>query len=189
LPFGFTPSLADPFPHRYVPNVQLLIPGKPRNGNSAIADQGFRKFGSKPSEEILMAFVNEVVSDEDIAQYKLPFAPSTNCYWTRDLERDSYLWGVIIRDDAKGYDPEGRFDFFIRNSLFSIVLELGDGSVSFRDVPYRVIWNSIRRVQPRDFAGINASEAISTLKEALICYGYDGRRNLFAPYRRVTFNF
>jgi hypothetical protein len=34
---GFLPQLANPFPHRYVLNVQLLIPGTPRDGNSAIA--------------------------------------------------------------------------------------------------------------------------------------------------------
>jgi hypothetical protein len=136
-----------------------------------------------------MAFVNEVVSDEDIAKYNLPFSPGTKCYWTRDLKRDIYLWGVIIRDNARGYDPEGRFDLFIRNSRLSIALGLGEGSVSFRDNPYKIVWNSITRVQPSDFAGIDVSEVIATLKEALICYGYDGRRNLFAPSRRVTFNF
>jgi len=40
-----------------------------------------------------MTFVNEVVSDEDIDRYGLPFEKGSGRYWTRDAERDFYLWG------------------------------------------------------------------------------------------------
>ena len=64
--------------------MQLLNPGRPRDGNCAIADQGFRPFCSLAFEADQMAFVNEVVSDEDIAKYNLPFKPGAGRYWTRD---------------------------------------------------------------------------------------------------------
>lgn len=186
---GFLPQLADPLPHRYVLNVQLLFPGKPRDGNSAIADQGFPPFCSIAFEEIQMAFVNEVVSDEDIVKYNLPFAPGSKCYWTRDSARDLFLWGEISEDPARGYMPEGRFILSLESRLLSFVLTLGDRSTSFRDDPYRIVWKAIVRVQPDDFAGLEPAAATAILKEALCCYGYDGRRNLFAPNRTVIFEF
>ncbi|MCP9861156.1 MULTISPECIES: hypothetical protein [unclassified Cyanobium] len=187
--FGFLPELAESFPHRYVLNVQLLFPGKPRDGNSAIADQGFPPFGSIAFEEIQMAFVNEVVSDEDIVKYDLPFAPSSKCYWTRDFVRDLFLWGEISEDPARGYPPEGRFVLSMEDRLLSFVLSLGDRSTSFRDDPYRIVWKAIVCVKPDNFGGLDPATAISILKEALCCYGYDGRRNSFAPNRTVVFEF
>lgn len=136
-----------------------------------------------------MAFVNEVVSDEDIVKYNLPFALSSKCYWTRDSARDLFLWGEISEDPARGYLPEGRFTLSVESRLLSFVLSRGDGSTSFRDDPYQIVWKAIIRVQPDDFAGLDSLAVISLLKEALRCYGYDGRGNVFATNRTVIFNF
>ena len=102
---GISPQLANPLIHRYVLNVQQFSPGSLPHGPVASPDQCFRPFPTKTLEGTQMAFVNEVVSDEDIAKYNLPFAPSTKCYWTRDKERDYYLWGGISADYARGYEP------------------------------------------------------------------------------------
>jgi hypothetical protein len=57
------------------------------------------------------------------------------------------------------------------------------------DDPYQIVWKDIMRVQPAVFAGFNPQLVILCLKEALSCFGYDGRRNAFAPNRVVTFEF
>jgi hypothetical protein len=136
-----------------------------------------------------MAFVNEIASDEDIAKYKLPFVPGTKCYWTRDRERDIYLWGGISGNYARGYESEGRFHLFFKGKHLAFFLNLGDGSKSFKEVPYRIVWKSVVRVDPSDFAGLDPCELIDVLKEALSVFGYDGRRNVFAPARLVMFEF
>lgn len=136
-----------------------------------------------------MAFVNEVVSDEDIAKYKLPFALGSKCYWTKDSTRNLFLWGEISADPARGYLPEGRFSLIMESRLLVFFLSPGNVSTSFRDDPYRIVWKEIMRVQPADFAGLDPKVVILYLKEALSCFGYDGRRNIFAPNRVVAFEF
>lgn len=186
---GFLPQLADPLPHRYVLNVQLLFPQKPRDGYSAIADQGFPPFCSIAFEEIQMAFVNEVVSDEDIVKYNLPFKPGAGRYWTRDRERDCYLWGGIVENFAFGYDPEGQFDFYCADILLRVSLNMGQGSSSFKESPYRIIWSEISHIQPCDLGGLSLHDVVPLLKSALVTFGYDGRKNIFAPSRIVSFGF
>ena len=44
-------------------------------------------------------------------------------------------------------------------------------------------------VQPSNISGLDSSDVISVLKEALTCFGYDGRKNLFVPHRVVSFEF
>jgi hypothetical protein len=181
--------VADPFSHRYVLNVQLLIPARPRDGDSAIGFQAFRLLSLKSFEVTVMAFVNEVVSDADIAKYNLPFKPGAGRYWTRDKERDCYLWGGIVDRYAFEYDHEGQFDFYWKGVLLRVFLALGKGSESFKDSPYRIVWNEVTHVQPCDFGGLARRDVLVLLKNALTVYGYDGRKNIFAPNWLVTFNF
>ncbi len=54
-----------------------------------------------------MAFVNEVVSDADIDKYGLPFKKGSGRYWTRDADRDMYLWGGKGGNPAFGEDIVG----------------------------------------------------------------------------------
>jgi hypothetical protein len=169
--------------------VQLLNPGRPRDGNSAIADQGFRQFCFLAFDADQMAFVNEVVSDEDIAKYKLPFKPGAGRYWTRNKERDCYLWGGILDGFAYGYEQEGQFEFYWKGTLLRITLDMGSGSSSFQDSPYRIVWNKVTHIQPFDLGGLSKRDVFSLLKDALMAYGYDGRMNVFAQERKIDFNF
>lgn len=184
-----SPSLADPFPHRYVLNVQLLIPGRPRDGNSAIAAQGFRPFRSKLSEEIPMAFVNEVVSDEDLAKYNLPFKPGAGRYWTRDRERDSYLWGGIVENFARDYVPEGRFWLFIQETCLDVSLSVRILSRGSQTCPARIVWEEITHIQPWRLNGVDEDEFLNVLKEALRVYGLDGEKVNLSLEAIVTFLF
>lgn len=136
-----------------------------------------------------MAFVNEVVSDDDIAKYRLPFKPGAGRYWTRDRERDCYLWGGIVENFAYGYEQVGHFDFYWNGILLQITLDMGKGSDSFKDSPYRIIWNKVTHIQPSDLGGLIKWDLFLLLKTALTAYGYDGRMNVFAPKRKVDFNF
>ena len=136
-----------------------------------------------------MGFVNEVVSAEDIARYNLPFKPGDGRYWTRDKELDCYLWGGIMQSYAYGCDPEGQFDFYLQGVLLIVYLNMGSGSESFKESPYRVVWKEVSHIQPFDLGGLSKSMVFSTLKDALFAYGYDGRENTFAPIHLVLFEF
>ena len=162
---------------------------KSRDGNPTNADHGFHPLCPTLLEASQMAFVNEVVSDEDIARYNLPFKPGDGRYWTRDRELDSYLWGGVIQSYAFGYDPEGQFDFFLQGILLRIYLNMGNGSESFKESPYRIVWKEVSHIQPFDLGGLSKKIVLSTLKAALVVYGLDGRKNAFAPVHLVSFEF
>jgi hypothetical protein len=162
---------------------------KSRDGNSTNADHGFQPLCPTVFEATQMGFVNEVVSDEDIARYNLPFKPGDGRYWTRDKELDCYLWGGIMQSYAFGCDPEGQFDFFLQGVLLRVYLNMGNGSESFKDSPYRIVWKEVSHIQPFDLGGLSRQIVFSTLKAALVAYGFDGRENAFAPYHLVSFEF
>ncbi|KEF42018.1 MAG: hypothetical protein ER33_08470 [Cyanobium sp. CACIAM 14] len=136
-----------------------------------------------------MAFVNEVVSDEDIARYNLPFKPGAGRYWTRDKENDCYLWGGIVESYARDYVSEGQFWLYLHGKLLDVSLNLGHGSISLREKPFYIVWKEVSHVQPYDLGGLDRSEFFSVLKQALLVFGYDGEENRFAPDRVVTFEF
>jgi hypothetical protein len=186
---GILPQLADPFPHRYLLNVQLLISGTPRDGNSAIADQGFHSFGSLVFDENHMAFLNEVVSDEDIAKYNLPFKPGAGRYWTRDRERDCYLWGGIIENFARDYVPEGRFWFYFHQICFDVSLSVAIFPSSSGKDSFQVLWDEVAHIQPWNQVGLDEREFLSVLKDALLVFGRDGENDLPTERLAVKFNF
>jgi hypothetical protein len=136
-----------------------------------------------------MAFVNEVVSDADIDKYGLPFEKGSGRYWTRDAERDMYLWGGKGGNPAFGDSIYGYFHLFIKGIDLSIRLEPGDGSHDFSDNPYIIKWSQIARINPPNAGGLARNDVIHHLKEALVVYGEDGRENKFAPFRVVSFDF
>jgi len=136
-----------------------------------------------------MAFVNEVVSDADIDKYGLPFPKGSGRYWTRDAERDMYLWGGKGGNPAFGDRIYGYFHLFMEGIDLSIRIEPGEGSHSFGEHPYMIKWGQIARISPLDLGGLARPEVIHNLKEALIVYGEDGRENAFAPVRVVSFAF
>lgn len=136
----------------------------------------------------IMGFVNEVVSDEDIDRYGLPFKKGSGRYWTRDAERNYYLWGGKKGNEAMGEDIEGRFNLFLDGKIFKISLLPGRGSMKYSEVPYIIAWDSIRYIDPPCSAE-DLAHVIGILKEGLTAYGDDGRANKFASRYVVQFYF
>ena len=121
-----------------------------------------------------MGFVNEVVSDEDIARYNLPFKPGDGRYWTRDKELDCYLWGGIIENFSREYVPEGRFWLFMRDTLLDISLNVDNVSSDSRVICPRIVWKEVSHIQPSDLGGLDMHEVLSVLRSALTVFGLDG---------------
>jgi hypothetical protein len=86
---------------------------------------------------LIVAFVNEVVSDADIDAYGLPFEKGKGHWWTRDKERDLYLWGG--RGGNPLWDEEilGRFNLYIAGFKLRLAISLGQWSRDWNDKPYR----------------------------------------------------
>jgi hypothetical protein len=140
----------------------------------------------------IMGFVNEVVSDEDIERYGLPFKKGSGRYWTRDAERNYYLWGGIGGNTALGEQVLGRFSLFCNGILFKINVIPGIGSRKLNETPYVVTWDSIQSIQQDrtdDCNEIGTSWIINILKEALECYGEDGEENRHVRKLLIKFGF
>ncbi|MFN9871788.1 MAG: hypothetical protein ACK55E_10170 [Cyanobacteriota bacterium] len=136
-----------------------------------------------------MPFVNEVVSDADIDRYGLPFEKGSGRYWTRDAERDFYLWGGKVGNPAFDEPIQTCFRFFFAGRPFLVYLEPGEGSRFFAEVPFRIVWKSVLSISPICPAGASREELIQALKEALLVYGEDGRGSKFAKDYVVSFLF
>jgi hypothetical protein len=136
-----------------------------------------------------VAFVNEVVSDADIDAYGLPFEKGKGHWWTRDKERDLYLWGGEYGNPAWDEDVEGRFSFCVDGVKLGFALSLGFWSANWHVKPYIVTWDRLVRIDPADCGGLNQSRVIELIKEALVVYGSDGRDNRNVPDRIVRFGF
>ena len=136
-----------------------------------------------------MAFVNEVVSDADIDAYALPFEKGKGHWWTRDKERDLYLWGG--RGGNPLWDEEilGRFHLFISGTSLRLAISLGICSRNWHEKPYVVAWDQLLWFDPINLGGLDRKYVISILKEALVAYGRDGWENFNVPERVVTFGF
>jgi hypothetical protein len=130
-----------------------------------------------------------VVSDSDIDKYGLPFAKGSGRYWTRDAERDMYLWGGKGGNPALGEIIYGYFHFFINNVELEIAVTPGEGSKSYRDSPYIIEWKAIDSVFPSNHGGLDMNIVRIFLKEALVAYAEDGGENSFAPNCVVRFGF
>ena len=136
-----------------------------------------------------MTFVNEVVSDEDIDRYGLPFEKGSGRYWTRDAERDFYLWGGKQGNLAFGDPIQACFRIFLAGDFFVVYLEPGQGSRTFADDPFVVVWKSLLIISPTCPQGGRRTSLIRVLKEALMVYGEDGGANKFAKNFEVRFFF
>ncbi|WP_216922693.1 hypothetical protein [Synechococcus sp. CCAP 1479/9] len=121
-----------------------------------------------------MGFVNEVVSDEDIARYNLPFKPGDGRYWTRDRELDCYLWGGIIENFSREYIPEGRFWLFMRDTMLDISLNVEIVSIGSQVNAPKIVWKEVSHIQPSDLGGLDMHEVLSVLRSALAVFGLDG---------------
>ena len=136
-----------------------------------------------------MAFVNEVVSDEDIARYNLPFKPGAGRYWTRDKENDRYLWGGISAGYARGYKPRGEFHFYLKGVLLDVCLEILQSSQDFFLDPGTFNWSRVQLIRPLDLGGLRYSEVIQGLREALLVFGVNGQVNEYSGDGRVKIDF
>jgi hypothetical protein len=155
----------------------------------AIADQGFRPFRSIPCEGIQMAFVNEVVSDEDIVRYKLPFKPGAGRCWTRDKENDCYLWGGISAGYARGYQPRGEFHFYLRGVLLDVSVEISQNDQEFFEDPDAVNWRRVQLIRPLDLGGLAYVEVVEKLRQALLAFGTEGRVGTSTSADKVRIEF
>ena len=136
-----------------------------------------------------MTFVNTEVSETDIARYKLPFPVGRSNYWTRDAERDCYLWGGLGGNPAFGEDFIGKFNFYLAGNLFEVVLLPGEGSRSYSESPYVIYWKKILSVRVLSGDTADWNSAIPLFKEALVAFGEDGEKNKYALNREVRFDF
>lgn len=136
-----------------------------------------------------MPFVNEVVSDADIDAYGLGFRKGDGRWWTRDKERDFYLWGGRYDLPSFGEDVEGRFYMLVDGVKLKISLSLGEWSKNWQVIPFVVSWEKVRSIHPKDCGGLDPDRLIVILKEALNEYGYDGEDNRNVPDRVVKFGF
>jgi len=138
---------------------------------------------------LIVAFVNEVVSDADIDAYGLPFEKGKGHWWTRDKERDLYLWGG--RGGNPLWDEEilGRFNFFVLGTIFKLRISVGTWSEDWHAKPYVVEWGCVTEMIPSSLPDLSQSEVLDLVKEALVVYGRDGRLNRNTPERVVHFGF
>jgi len=136
-----------------------------------------------------VVFVNEVVSDADIDAYGLPFEKGKGHWWTRDKERDLYLWGG--RGGNPLWDEEilGRFFFFLSGVLIKLEVTVGNWSEDWHVRPYVVEWGDVFSMDPPACPGVSQKQILDLFKEALVVYGRDGRRNRNTPERIVRFGF
>lgn len=136
-----------------------------------------------------MAFVNEVISDADIDRYQLPFPKGSGRYWTRDAERDYYLWGGLSGNPAFGDEIRGRFWLYLAGGIWNISIEPGEWSRKFTESPYRVSWISVSGMEPRPKSDLERRQVVNVLREALVVYGRDGQENRYTPVVDVKFGF
>lgn len=137
-----------------------------------------------------MAFVNELVSEEDIRNYRLDELlagfheftwrngrPSGFIHaWTIDRDISSFLIRVKgIHQDGPSGRPEPTtqevFVYVANGVRVLITLDHSGGSSSFSEVPFVVV----RRLVDIDIpANVPQEAIINTLKDALTTYGYGG---------------
>jgi hypothetical protein len=125
-----------------------------------------------------MAFVNEPVSDADIDRYELPFEKGSGRYWTRDAERDYYMWGGKVGNPAFDEPIEGRFTLYLDGELLSIGIQPEEGSYKMSDIPFHVRWGKINYISPTDRRGLDRDYVLAILRDALVIYGWNGRNTL-----------
>lgn len=136
-----------------------------------------------------MPFVNEVVSDADIDRYDLPFEKGSGRYWTRDAERDFYLWGGKVGNPAFGMEFEGQFHLFVNGIELFVCLEPGEGSFRLADRPYVIRWHQVKAVSPSNWHGLDRAWVLGVLRESLGVYGRTGRNDMPSTALLVIFDF
>ena len=148
-----------------------------------------RRTAAHPTAIRPMTFVNEVVSDADIDAYGLGLEKGKGHWWTRDKERDLYLWGGRGGNPLWGQPIEGSFRLHVSGVSIFVGVSLGKWSEDWHVKPFVVAWDKLLWIDPPDCAGLDLDFVLSVFKEALIAYGRDGRLNRNTPDRIVRFGF
>jgi hypothetical protein len=141
------------------------------------------------SAHLTMAFKNEVVTDEDIDRYNLPFSKGGGRWWTRDAERDYYLWGGLVGNPAYDDVQEGWFCLHAEGITYSITLMPGEWSQSLKELPFVITWEKILQMSPEIDSKRQRQIVVEILKMALTEYGYDGENNMWPKAVNVVFKF
>ena len=169
--------------------MQLLKSGRPRVDTTVTVDQGCPKLSSNMREAIQMGFVNEVASDEDIARYNLPFKPGAGRCWTRDKDRDAYLWGDIIGSYVRESSPKGEFFLYVQGVLLEIWLQLEEVELHSFISPGMLSWKAIALMRPYDLGGLSRDHVVEILKEALVVFGVNGSPREDANRQKINILF
>jgi hypothetical protein len=129
-----------------------------------------------------MSFSNQVISDHDLEHYPLPFPRGCKRAWTRDEERDYYLWGGLHGNPMVDCWLEGVFSLFVDGVEYGICLEPGFQGTDPNTGQVVMGWSRVLSVTPEPpFEEAERIESI--LKEALIVYGLDGVQETSAKVR------
>ena len=151
------------------------------------------------SQENVMVFVREFVSEEDIKKYDLdgiwdiyhPFSkgkrpPGFSHSWTIDREREIFFIPVAAGREERS----NRMTCVLwwKGTLLAVKIDLAAGSSgNLSDVPFKMVWALVDVHQSDDFV-VAREEVIQVLKEALTAYGYRGAKRQ-VPNTIVEFKF
>jgi hypothetical protein len=155
-----------------------------------------------------MAFVNEIVSEEDIRKYGLdellaefnPFKwkrgrpPGFVPAWTIDRERGIYF-GLVKSIEESGPsgrpEPTGRTSWILncqgRRAQFTVERVWEAGSRELTDSPFRVVWD-LKWADTSGMPNVSQEQAIGWVKEALTVYDHAGAKGQ-VPNTVVSFMF
>ena len=143
--------------------------------------------------EDILAFVNEIVSEEDIKRFGLDELMAKfnqwswqqgrpegfRHHWTVDHDREIFLLlAKVVQDIGPSgrSEPSSRRLFILgwKGHVVEVLLELGDeSSKNFKEKPYRITWNLVS-IQESGPSNIEREKVLEELKAALICHGYKG---------------
>jgi hypothetical protein len=149
--------------------------------------------------EILVAFVNEYASDEDIEKFRL------NEFWDRHHphETDKRFWGrrpgitvdrdrgVLLLVAGEGPVSSGtqyKFLLSIGGEEVFVYLNLVEGSsLKLTDRPFNVVWDFVT-IDKFEDCRLDDREIVEEVKKAVSAFGYNGARKQI-PETIVKFNF
>ena len=155
-----------------------------------------------------MAFINEIVLEEDIQKYgldelKKKFSPYTWMdgrpkefwhAWTIDRERNIYFMPVKMVEEV---GPSGRpeptskaiFILNIQGVNIRVFLDRIRCPNSFSDTPFVISWSLLEIDDSEELHLFSTGDVVQILKEALTAYGYRGAYSNQAPNSKVEFDF
>ncbi|WP_037585254.1 hypothetical protein [Stenoxybacter acetivorans] len=159
-----------------------------------------------------MAFVNEIISEEDIQKYGLdelmgdfyPFdldwgkggkgrPPFFKHVWTIDRERDIYFMMVkTIKEIGLSDNPEPTNKRIavlnFQGWRVPLIVERTHCPHSFSDNPFLLAWDLLE-IDTSNVPEMSKESVITVLKDALTIYGYNSAKSKQSPHTVVEFSF